>query len=374
MNLQPSCKTNRFVYVNKSTTFTNIPIDHQKLMRNTILINPNFKTSVHINPNFTRPTGIKPSVYINPSVFKTNHNCTLAQLRSGGLQNTASAVSISQPEPQQTSISTFKNRVNAPVIKVLKTPKLILSTPTKIIRQTTGLKMEKMNMSSGVTGTISVQKQRIVKSKYKIVKSNFNNNLKSSLQHKLQTKFKIDNRIIVRDSKSKRYSFKKKNVNNVPQKRKGISYVNIGNTVYKASRMKLQRSSVTEHKKLKRKQITSSKLNINKIINKDGVRYGVNINRRALKRISDNGLRNSTIKRSPTQKKKMLLSMLLAKNDYSNKILKRKSSVSIPPSSNKLKKCNVPCTFYRKFGRCRGQLRGTCNKVHDPAQIIICPR
>lgn len=42
--------------------------------------------------------------------------------------------------------------------------------------------------------------------------------------------------------------------------------------------------------------------------------------------------------------------------------------------SNKLQKCNIPCLFYRKFGRCRGKDRGTCNKIHNPNQIIICPR
>lgn len=50
------------------------------------------------------------------------------------------------------------------------------------------------------------------------------------------------------------------------------------------------------------------------------------------------------------------------------------SSLRIHISPGKLKKCNVPCLFYRKYGRCRGKDRGTCNKIHNPDQIIICPR
>lgn len=50
------------------------------------------------------------------------------------------------------------------------------------------------------------------------------------------------------------------------------------------------------------------------------------------------------------------------------------STRPVHPSANKLKKCNIPCPIYRKFGRCRGKDRGTCQKIHDPAQIIICPK
>ncbi|RZB39857.1 zinc finger CCCH domain-containing protein 3 [Asbolus verrucosus] len=41
---------------------------------------------------------------------------------------------------------------------------------------------------------------------------------------------------------------------------------------------------------------------------------------------------------------------------------------------NALRKCNIPCPIYRKFGKCKGKDTGKCFKLHNPDQIVLCTR
>lgn len=47
---------------------------------------------------------------------------------------------------------------------------------------------------------------------------------------------------------------------------------------------------------------------------------------------------------------------------------------SIQTLRKRLKKSNIPCPFYRKFGACKGKENGTCIRVHNPDQISLCPK
>lgn len=363
VRLNPS-QTNRFVYF-KNTAQINSTVNDQKPVKNTILINPNFKsTSVHINPNFTGTVCSKPSVYINPNVFKTTHNYITTQACAAIQRSVIASSALSNYCVQRTN--TFVNRVKTSTVNASKP---IISTPTKLVRLPANQKLQKPGTT--ITDTFA-KPQRIVKSQYSIVKTNVTDvrpviPLRVNNSHKVKSKFKIDNRIATAASTTKKDLYKSRNVISVSPRKRNVGYVKIGGVLFKKSRMKLQRSGSFDNKNQKKKLIMS-KRRIHKIINKNGVRYEVNINRRTLKRMSN---ASSTTKRTIAPKKKVLLAVLSAKKNFvKSPVLKRKFT----PPSHKLKKCNVPCMFYRKFGRCRGQSRGSCNKVHDPAQIIICPR
>lgn len=347
----------------KNNALINKTVIYQKPVKTTILINPNFKPNhVYINPNFTGTVNPKPSVHINPNVFKTTHNYITTQANAVTQKSVIASSTHNSYCVQKTN--TFVNRVNTSTVNPSKP---IVSTPTKLIRLPVNQRLHKPKADIKEN---SVRQQRIIISKYSIVKTNVIDvkavmPLRINNCHKVKSKFKIDNRENTATNSSKKDLYKCRNIISVsPIKRNG--YVKIGGVVYKKSQMKLQRSSSFETKNQKKKLITS-KQKIHKIINKNGVRYEVNVNRRTLKRMSD-----VPTKRMISPKKKVILATLSAKKNFVKSPVLRKKS--IPPSSHKLKKCNVPCMFYRKYGRCRGNTRGTCHKVHDPAHIIICPR
>lgn len=371
------------MYIKQNTSSVNNAMTHQTTVKNTILINPNFKsTTVHINPKFTGNGALctKPSVYINPNIFTANRNCTQTSTATYKPVTTSSSLTNYNSNRSYVRTATTNNvaanRVNTSTVNVPVT-KPIVSTPMKIVRLTVNPKTQCVT----TPGTASVgQKQRIVKSKYKIIKTNSISNVKPHMlygiksSNKIKSKFKIDNRMPPGENTTKTDVYKIKHVNNSSPRKRSVTYIKIGGVIYKNSRMTLQRSSL-ERKLQKIKRVTTPKRSIHKIINKNGIRYEVNVNRRALKRMSDPTMRSNAVKRSIIQKKKMLLAVLCAKNDLlKSTVWKKKSRQNTPPSASKLRKCNVPCPFYRKFGRCRGKDRGTCNKVHDPTQIIICPR
>ncbi|GJQ70906.1 putative metal ion binding protein [Trypoxylus dichotomus] len=41
---------------------------------------------------------------------------------------------------------------------------------------------------------------------------------------------------------------------------------------------------------------------------------------------------------------------------------------------NKMRKCNLPCPVYRKFGKCKANEVGKCIRVHNPDQISLCTK
>jgi len=47
---------------------------------------------------------------------------------------------------------------------------------------------------------------------------------------------------------------------------------------------------------------------------------------------------------------------------------------SIAVLTNKMKKSNQPCVFYRRFGKCVRKEKGTCPHVHDPKQVAVCKK
>lgn len=40
----------------------------------------------------------------------------------------------------------------------------------------------------------------------------------------------------------------------------------------------------------------------------------------------------------------------------------------------KLRKCNIPCPTYRRYGVCKRKDKGRCSRKHDPDQIALCTK
>lgn len=47
---------------------------------------------------------------------------------------------------------------------------------------------------------------------------------------------------------------------------------------------------------------------------------------------------------------------------------------SIQMLTNRLVKTNVPCPIYQKLGKCAAFVRGKCTKLHDKKLVDVCPR
>ncbi|CAH1395945.1 unnamed protein product [Nezara viridula] len=61
--------------------------------------------------------------------------------------------------------------------------------------------------------------------------------------------------------------------------------------------------------------------------------------------------------------------MTFSSKNYRTDKLKRLHNLT-----KKLRKNNQPCSFYNRYGRCKGKEKGICPKVHDPKYVSICKK
>ncbi|CAH1187645.1 unnamed protein product [Phyllotreta striolata] len=159
-----------------------------------------------------------------------------------------------------------------------------------------------------------------VYSQYKIVKIPKSN--KKPSPAKVKSRFKLDNRST---SKNVKYVFSNRFLSitdiakNMPLK-VNRNLVNISGVFYKKSPMRLQ-----------------------KIVKKDKTKL------------------NATLKKSRYK--------IIRNNASKKKVVNKKKT-----SRGSMRKCNIPCPFYRKFGKCKGKDMGKCHRKHDPDQIALCTK
>lgn len=51
----------------------------------------------------------------------------------------------------------------------------------------------------------------------------------------------------------------------------------------------------------------------------------------------------------------------------------RRSSIK-RQNMEKLKKCNMPCEIYQRYGKCAKKDLGRCLKIHKPEQVALCTK
>lgn len=240
---------NRFVYINQNFVPGGTNVNTK------VLINPNFKPTVHINPNFRKCA--KPSIHVNPNVIKIND---------------ANAVI----KPPSEDCSNIKSRE-----KKSDKPAAIIATRTKLVRVTTTQKSQ----------TQKQDRRKSVHTKYKIVHSNdkFADENKPS-QSYLKCRYKIDKNIsnvkklVKKKNINSKYKVQNisltKTVSTKPVKMGNSRYISINGTLYKKTPNVLKKADLVK--------MTSGKGNVNKskILLIRGHLYKLDQRQRKLKMVS----------------------------------------------------------------------------------------
>ncbi|CAH1954157.1 unnamed protein product [Acanthoscelides obtectus] len=395
-----------------------------------VLINPHFAAKVYVNPNFqSTAAGTDASntnIHVNPNVLRnipvSTHKDTQidvsTSLKSSDktkelleTTNTVSAIKaqISKLKNESIKSSNLLLRINRQMIlqknienmketrdyQNLNNDKLRKSKSIYSIRnipmptqneplasgsKDTSFKGRKASRTKLICTPVKQFTPKIrrlsVKSQFKIVKSTIRNkatkkslsctnmNVFSTTKHKLikfknndisrlnitNNKFKLDNRqrkSSITSPKVKKFIYinqfttAKELASVIPSKgaSKNLSLVNIQGVLYKKSCHSLQRANGSIYK----------------------------VRKSPLKRQSLNS-KYKFVKRSPSGK--------ALENRNSSNILVKQSGISggKRKMNDKLRKCNIPCPFYRKIGRCKGKDNGKCFRKHDPDQIALCTK
>ncbi|KAI4471196.1 leucine zipper-ef-hand containing transmembrane protein [Holotrichia oblita] len=334
-----SGQRNRFVYVNQN--FINLNLTSKPK----VLINPNFKPTVHINPKFQNP--LKPSIHVNPNVIN--------------LKTTKSVITSTNQDCTTISLKD-KN-----TIKV----EPLVSTRTKLIRVSSGQNSQ----------FVKNERRQSLHTKYKIVHCNgdIKNEFKSQ-ENYLKNRYKIDKNVLPtkrsprKENLKSKYKLQNASVNKkmLPTKYGRVSqskYISINGTLYKKTPNVLKKADLLK--------ITTGKTNIsrNNVLLIRGQLYKLDHRQKRLKILS---LSSCT----PKLKGKESPVALKQKKLYKHKLNSSKQRISLSDFKNsanrilrnKMRKCNIPCPMYRKFGKCKANEMGKCIRVHNPHQISLCTR
>lgn len=331
---------NRFVYVNQNFINTNV------VSTSKVLINPNFKPTVHINPNFKNP--LKPSIHVNPNVIKLNKDNSVIKMATEDCSNRLEAVNVVKSKP-------------------------LISTRTKLVRLPSGQQFQH-SMKYNFTQSLHT--------KYKIVHCNTTTKADFKHENYLRNRYKIDKnisrtkKIPKKNDVKSRYSLQNTSINKktLPTKYGRIAtskYISINGTLYKKTPNVLKKADLVK--------ITSGKTNIdrNKVLLIRGHLYKLDHFQKRLKMLP---LSSSCV---PKLKGKANVTMIKPKKcsklNKPHKSKLRNCASDIKSSTNlilrnKMQKCNLPCPIYRKFGRCKANEMGKCIRVHNPDQISLCTK
>lgn len=307
----PLPPTNRFVHINHHHP--------PSASSQRVFVNPHFKTAhkapgpgaIYVNPLMYARPGPSKQIHINPNIHNVH------------IHINPNFASSKTPPP------------------VVEKPKsLVVLTKTKLVRRS----------SDG--GTRKIKRRNSVKSPYKIIRCNPPKKKCTTVKkpvtpYNAKSRFKIDRRL-----KKSPGSVSKKVYRNVvkmvkKQSSNHLSVVNISGVLYKKSRNTLRKTSaMSPRAKL-------PKPHHNKVI-------------KSQLKVHDP---NKTI-----LKKFKLVRYVGLKCEHCLVVISICSSKINRDSRRKLKKCNIPCPTYRKYGLCKGKDNGKCLWKHDPAQIALCTR
>ncbi|CAH0547409.1 unnamed protein product [Brassicogethes aeneus] len=317
-------------------------------------VQQNIPSKVHVNPHFG-----KTKVFINPNFKKSNETETAQSTKiyfnpekCGGsnihinpkMQNSYVNGEILKAISKNSDVKPKVIHVNPKILnsdKKVNTPgRKVISTKNKLVRV----------HDSNISPNTSVRKRRSsLVSTYKIIKSTVITNYKIRSPLKKINMFKVDNRVLT-------FKPKAKTNGSFIRNRKKYVYVNKFVSI----------SDIAKTNLLKKVNVVKN----NKFINIAGVTYRRSIN--SLKRADSekpiNKIKNTRYKLVRTTNKIIRNKSPIKHHKVSRKIVTKKNVPS------KLKKCNVPCPIYRKYGRCIKKDKGICVFKHNPNQISLCTR
>lgn len=384
-------KENQFTYNKNKFVYVKQNVPPQK--SHTILVNPHFQkcnsTKVFINPNFNKSQSqseVKPKVHLNPNLFgKLNALKPHGTAEFKSFKPSTEAIDSYQNEEvkqdakivnsryQLSCVGTSKintvlsdvnsNRNNSNQLKLINTNLPVSSdlmlnksnntqfgackqttrrkfiSRTKIINHVikTPVKIHKISPSKLMTISRSRYKiKKIPKPILKEPKKTINTTLNSTPKRN-----SFNRKRFVYINKLHSLSFIAKNVV-YKNSRLQRSYININGVLYHSNPCSLRKSDLSPVKSLKVKpQLKKNNPNTQSKLKKN-------------------------LKKSPNRRTETIPNIYKLNRNLPLKQIKNRYL--------KLKKNNVSCSIYKKYGRCRLQEKGSCNKLHDPNQIILCPR
>ncbi|XP_066148330.1 zinc finger CCCH domain-containing protein 3 isoform X2 [Euwallacea fornicatus] len=329
-----------------------------------VLVNPHFraKPKVFLNPNFQGELSLcshipaRNAIHVNPLLCSTV--VKPLPLSQGHIHVNPNINNVQVPKPQTVHVNPkFKDIKGAVDVNVETVPKkqkkVVVLTKTKLIRSPVIIK--------------KVKKRIFVKSKFKIVRAKANSpvrNFNKKTETFNRTRFKIDNRKgklspSIKTTKKQYSAFNKWSLQNNNTLRKQVvkprslvqtstchSLVNISGVLYKKSNNCLKKAGSLGKTSISKQQLLKSQLKLN--ISKVKLKLNSHEEGRSSKKI----VKKFKIIRKQTAKKTKFAEI----------------------SPKKLKKYNIPCTTYRKYGICKENDNGKCPLKHDPLQIALCTR
>lgn len=253
---------NKYKYVKKNEPSVIIPVQ-SIAVSSKVLINPNFKASVHINPHFN-PANQQPStIHVNPKVL--NHQLTLNRVQS------TSAITFN-------TVPTVSNMCN--VVKTVTVPKTSARKRRSSIRSK--YKIVKSSVLNTSAKCPQVNKKFAVANKYKIDRRN-TSSLNRSVARKKIVKHGLSD--LVRNKLLRNETWKKTKVLN-HFKVNNTALTNISGIMYRKSHTKLQKVDKTVQK-----TVAVNKHNMKQrrcLVNIKGCKYVMDSNKRTLKLIANN--------------------------------------------------------------------------------------
>ncbi|XP_050517167.1 zinc finger CCCH domain-containing protein 3 [Diabrotica virgifera virgifera] len=326
---------NKYVYIKQ-----NFILDGgQQPVPSKVLVNPHFSRKVFVNPNYNpnNNTIVPGKIHINPNVAMQKENISNKIHVNPKVINSIGAPTTLEPIKQPITYSSKTKLVRKPL-------KEQPSSLSKRSRRSSVYSKFKIVKSSAVTkpGEMKIKSKLLFNTKYKLKRINASNSNKYLIPQSVQlgNKYKLDRRSRSVSSSRSRFVFANRFLSisdiakKVPLRTKSL--VNISGIFYKKSPNKLQRTlSSPKDKKKTTKDANTLKKNRFKIV------------------------------RQPENK-----SALEKKNSRITSRYSSRKNISV----EKLKKCNIPCPYYRKFGKCKGKELGKCPRKHDPDQIALCTK
>ncbi|KAK4877265.1 hypothetical protein RN001_009771 [Aquatica leii] len=293
-----------------------------------MLINPNFVNPTLIKPHFNKHFLANQTIHVNPNVIRNHEELAIKQ----------------QVVVNHTIREALPTRNN-----------IIVSTPTKIVR------VLKREDEGARTRRISIH------TKYKIIR---NSNLKMSQSPlKVKSRFTIDRRL---DTKKKSPSKCSDVYMKHMVKLNSSRYVRINNITNKKG-SEAKSSSTKLNRKIDRGALKLKMLTIR------GQKYKMDSSHRTLTLIQNKCDNQKSMFKTiyvggMTFKQKEPNVFVKTKVRQQHIMLRQAKQRSINTLTNKLKKSNIPCPLYHKFGKCKGRETGKCIRLHNPEQISLCAK
>ncbi|XP_018565091.1 zinc finger CCCH domain-containing protein 3 [Anoplophora glabripennis] len=344
--------TNKFVYVKQD--FTHRPTEIEPIK---VLVNPNFNKKVFVNPNFNgnikKQSTLPPKIHINPNVQNLklrNDECknNKIHINPNILRNAPVSKNDTMVEEN------YNNNRGQNCGKEANCT--IISTRTKLVRTS----------AKNISETKIKKRRSSIRSQFKIIKSSL---LEKSMSHKNRTgsKYKL---IIKSNNKSCPVS-KPVNKSKLDNRSAKIMDTSPRSKKYVYINRFLNITDIARNNLLKQNKNKLSTINIGGILYKkseNGLNITLNPHKKNnMRKVQDNGIRKSKYK-------------FMRKSSITNsQILKQSKSSMVGvkiviKNTSKLRVCNIPCPYYRKFGRCKGKENGKCCRKHDPDQIALCTK